>query len=366
MGTLSTIGILADGSLGTDAQTAYRDGVAGALLSGISIGSTSLPAGSFSLEGFSTDTIDVISEKYPAWYGYYVNGLLQNIAKILDIIPDTGILAPFIDPTKPVVIVIAELQEQLGQLGDEVKEVLLSQLDIVIEKSEKITAAIEDKNPSSFYDALVETINEAYAAAGESADSVIAYLEENKDKIEEKARELMFIDEIGAEIPQPEIDVEVPSLEVPSLDISFMMPGVDTSPLFYTVEVQGVDGIGTKFIKLMTAFLAIPAEIAKAIYDVIVLGLEAATSAIQKLVDAISSILTNVSDAIQQMLEALLDIVWGIISLVIDIAEFAYLEISSVINIVIFFVKYFIISLIGFLIGAGLVSYKAAQFLEIL
>lgn len=366
MGTLSTIGALSDGSLRSDTQTAYRDSVAATVKNGFSLGSSSLSPGSVSLGSFETDPIGVVEENYPAWHGYYVSGLLQSIATSLDSIPDTGILSPVLfDPTKPVVVIIAKLKDLLGQLGDEAIAVLLSQINIVISKSEDITKAIENKSPGDFFSALSNTINEAYSAAGKSADSVMAILDSSRDTIEEKAREIMFIDADGNPIPVPEISIEVPSLEIPSLDISFMAE-FNTSPLISTVEANGVDGIVTKFAKMMTAFLAIPSQISKAIHDVIVAGMEAASAAIQSLVDALNSILTNITEAVQKILDALLGFVWDIITSVIEIADVAFLEISSVLNIVIYFVKFFIISLIGFLLGSGLIAYSAAQFLAVL
>lgn len=360
MGTLSSIGVLSDGAVGSSTQTSFKDDVVSFLSNGFEIGSTILPAGSFVLEEFSNGTVDSIKQNFPSWHGYYIDGLLQSIAKSLDIIPDTGILAPtgIFDPTKPLVVIIVELKELLGQLGEEAIAVLLSQLSVVIQYSEKITAAIEEKDPTAFFDALSETVTEAYAAAGQSSSEIISTLESSREAIETKAREIMFIDIDGNPIEIPEIDVEVPSLSIPALDLSFVIPGVDTAPLFYTVEVQGIDGIGTKFLKMMTVFLSIPSQIASAVRD----GL----AAVQDIIDAIGLLLTNTIEAIQALFNAILGFVWDLISAALGIAATAFLEISSTINIVIYFVKFFIVSLIGFLLGAGLISYSAAQFLGIL
>lgn len=370
MGTLSTIGILSEGSPSIDIKNSYKSSVASALKDGRTIGSNTLAPGTYKLDGLSDGTLDFVEQKYPSWYGYYVDGLLDGIGQIVDAIPDTGILSPIgiVDPTKPIVVIIAELREILGELGSEVIEVLLSQLEIVISYSSKISSAISDKNVESFIEALSETILEAFVAAGKSPDAAINALEENKSAIETKARALMFIDEQGDPIDMPPIEIEMPQLPIPVLDISFFPEGVDPSALFYSYEIQGADGLVTKFNKINAALLTIPAKISKDVYDVVsgVVKFDEASSTIQKLVTAVRKILINFTEAIQEILDSLLGFIWDIVTSAVKLADTAFLEIASTIEVISYFVKFFIISLIGFLIGGGLIAYSAAQLFGIL
>ena len=366
MGTLETIGVISGGDITQTASTKYRDNVVDTLDIGISLGTVSLAAGSIDMGAFGTDPIGTIQEQYPAWYGFYVNGLLKNIALLLDLIPDSAILkllpTPIFDPTKPVAQVIAELQETLleieSAIGAPVVDVLISQIDVVVAKSAEISAAIANADPTAFYDALVSTIVAAFEAAGLNTSQIAAKLEEKKAEIEALASTI--IEEAASEISSA-----IPDLPIPVLDISFIDPTLDTSPLFATVEADGFDGIATKFIKMMTVFLSIPSELIQAINDIISGAISAATSILQKIADAIQKLLTNFSEAISELISAVIEFIWSLISQVINIVSVAFLEISSILNIIFFFAKCFVIVFIGFLLGSGMITLAAAKILEI-
>jgi hypothetical protein len=356
MGTLETIGVIDAGDVTTAARTKYRDSVVNSLIGGISLGAASLAPGSISMGSFETDPIDTVKQNYPAWHGFYIDGLQKNIAILLDLIPGAGILKPLgiFDPTEPVAIVISELQDLFlqieGLIGIPVADILIAHIDVTIEKSEEITAAVENADPEAFFEGVKSTIIAALEAEGIDTAPVVEKIDEQKETIISKAEEII-------EKAQIAIDVELPSLPVPSLDISFIDPALDTSPLFATIEANGYDGIGTKFIKMMTVFLSVPAKIVEAAKSAV----ESATAAIKSVVDALKLIVTNFTAAIQALLDAVIGFVWDLISQVLSIVSVAFLEISSIINIVFFFAKCFIISIIGFLLGPGLISLAAAK-----
>lgn len=366
MGTLETIGVISGGDITQSAATKYRDNVVNTLTLGISLGTVSLAAGAIDMGSFGTDPIGTIKDQYPAWYGVYVDGFLKNVALLLDLIPDSAILknlpVPIFDPTKPVAIVITELQETLlaieSAIGVPVIEVLTSQIDVVIQKSADITAAISNADPEAFYNSLVGVITAAFEAEGLDSTEVVKKIEEKKADIEDLASTLI-------EEAATQVEGIVPELPVPVLDISFLDPTLDASPLFATIEADGFDGIATKFIKMMTVFLSIPSELIKTIQEVIAGAASAANAIIQKISDAIQKLLTNFQEAITDLLNAIIDFVWSLISEVISIISTAFLEISSILNIIFFFVKSFIIVFIGFLLGSGMIALAAAKSLEI-
>lgn len=356
MGTLETVGIISGGDLTTSARTKYRDNVVSTLMGGITLGSTSLAPTSNSMGGFETDPIDTVKQNFPSWHGYYIDGLQKSVATVLDLIPSSGILKPLgiFDPTEPVATVITELQDLFLQIesliGIPVADVLISQIDVTIEKSAEITDAIAAADPDAFFEGVKNTIVAALQAEGVDIDPVVEKIDEQKETIIAKAEEII-------EKAQIEIDVELPSLSIPSLDISFIDPALDVSPLFATIEANGYDGIATKFIKIMTVFLSVPAKIVEAAQD----AAAAASAAVSAIVDALKLIVTNFQEAVVELLEAVIGFVWDLISEVLSIVSTAFLEISSTINIVFFFAKCFVISIIGFLLGAGLISLAASK-----
>jgi hypothetical protein len=365
MGTLATIGVVSDGKITQIAATRYRDNVVKTLKEGISLGSINLPPDSIDMGDFKTDSIGVIQEDYPAWHGVYVNGYIQNIGVLVDSIPDVGILktVPIFDPTKPVAIIITELQETLSSIessiGVPVVDVLISQIDVVIKNAADISSAIDVGNTTEFFNSLSNTIAEAFRSAGINPDPVVQKLEERKSEIENLATQII---EAAAEA----VSGVVPDLPIPVLDTSFIDPRLDISPLFATIESNGIDGIGTKFIKAMTVFLSIPSEIIEAVSSAISGAAQAASEAIQKISSAIGKLLTNVQEAVSDLFSSITDFVWSLLSPVIGIASTAFLEISSFLNVIFFFAKCFIVSLIGFLLGSGLISLAAAKILEII
>lgn len=376
MGTLSDIGILTDGELSTSAKQQFIESVSSMLGTGFSIGTLVLEGGMVSYEEFEGGDPDAVKEKYPAWYGIYIDGFLVNIAKILDLIPDVGVLLPFglFDPTKIILKIIVELKELIDQLSLLLSipliDILLAQISVLLAKAsellEKINAVkdaiIDALDPTdeieALYNTIKEIISDALSAAGEAVDEVISKIEEEKEQITQKLQEI--VEKIVAAL-----SLELPTLELPTLNLDFLDINF-TLPLFAIEEVDGFDGIATKFAKAMAAFIAIPAQVINEIIDAITAAAAAVTSAIQVVVEAIKTIAENILEAVQKIYEAILGFVWEIISAIIKLASVAFLEISSIINVVIFFTKYFIVSMLGFLIGAGLITYSVAQTLEIL
>lgn len=375
MGTLSTIGILDDGKVTSSVKSRYRDSVVDTVKNGISLGDTNLAGGLISLGDFETGTIDQVISTYPAWNAYYVEGLIDSIANGLDQIPDTGAAFPVLfDPTKPIAIIISELSsifEPINAiLNEPITEVVISQIGVFLDKQEEISGkleevvnAIEDGEDAAiakaeeFFEIIKDAIGEALDNAGENVEDVIEKIDEGKDSISQK------IVEIAQNIKDSALSL-VPEIPVPSLDLSFLDPSIDTTPLFAIAEVHGQDGIVTKFAKMMTAFLQLPSEIMQAVSDAIKAASEA-TETILDLVNAIKKIPTDIIQAVSDMLQALLSFIWEKISQIIGINPNAILEISSTINVVIFFVKSFIVSLVGFVLGSGLISLSVARILEL-
>ena len=370
MGTLETIGVISGGDITQTAAIKYRDNVVRTLETGISLGSVSLPAGAIDMGSFGEDSIGTIQEQYPAWHGNYVNGFLKNISILLDSIPDSGILknvpppiGPIFDPTKPIAQLISNLQETFleieSAIGIKITDVLISQIGVVTGKAAEIQTAITNADTEAFYSALVDTITSAFEAEGIDTTEIIAKLEEKKSNIEDLANNL--IEEAATEASE-----FIPDLPIPELDLSFITPGLNTSPLFATAEVDGFDGIATKFIKIMTVFLSVPSKLIQTIRDVISQSISAATATIQKIADAILKLLTNFTEAISDLISAVIDFVWSLVSEVVSIASVAFLEISSVLNVIFFFAKCFVVVFIGFLLGSGMITLAAAKSLEII
>ena len=362
MGTLETVGVISSGEITTSSRTKYRDNVVSTLLNGITLGATSLAAGTISMGNFETDPIDTVKQNYPAWHGFYIDGLQENIALLLDLIPPAAILkflpVPIFDPTEPIARVITELQDLFLQieslLGISIVDILILQIDVTIEKAAEISAAVTDENPEAFFESIKSTISAALDAEGINPDPVIQKIEEQKETVIAKGEEII-------ESAKSAVESALPDLPIPSLDISFIDPTLDTSPLFATVEANGYDGIATKFIKMMTVFLAIPAQIVEAAKN----AAEAVSDAIKAIVDALNLLITNFKEGILELLNAVVGFIWDLISQVLSIISTAFLEISSIINIVFFFAKCFIISIIGFLLGSGLIALAAAKSFEL-
>ena len=107
----------------------------------------------------------------------------------------------------------------------------------------------------------------------------------------------------------------------------------------------------------MTVFASLPAQIAEQIQEAAEFG--------ERLLAALKKLITNISEGVQELLDALLGLVWSIITSVLNIAAEALLEIVSIFQLVTFFVKYFIVSMISFLLGSGLIALSAASILGI-
>ena len=228
--------------------------------------------------------------------------------------------------------------------------------EIVDSLSEGIDAALE--KAEEFFEIIKSAIEEALDRAGEAVEEVISKIEEAKDTITQK------IVEIAENIKNAALSL-VPDFSLPVLDISFLDPSLSIAPLFATVERDGQDGIATKFIKLMTVFLKIPSEIIETVTGVITGAISEATESILQLVDAIKKIFTDIVQAVKDMLQALLGLIWERISATIDINPNAVLEIASTISVVIFFVKSFIVTLVGFVLGSGLIATSVSKILEV-
>jgi phage-related protein len=136
-----------------------------------------------------------------------------------------------------------------------------------------------------------------------------------------------------------------------------MQPDVNVAPLFATLEANQVDGIATKFIKLMTVFASLPSKIVQQIQEAVEFG--------EQLKNAFKKLITNVAEGVQELLDVLLGLVWSIITSAINVTSAIVLEAASVYQLVVFFVKYFIVSMISFLLGSGLIALSAASILGI-
>jgi phage-related protein len=373
MGALSSIGILDNGKLTDSAKTSFRIATAGSVESGFSIGASSISADLISLGNFKDLDQQEHNNQYPAWNAYYSSGLLQNIALSLDKIPDAGVLKPIglFDPTKPIVVLITKLQSLFNRIFSFLDfpfiDLLILNIDVVLSKVRQILRALDDiisnlvedglsaakDAAESFIDILKTIVREVLTRSNVSSSRISDVIESINDNIDDIKESVV---ETAQEITASSL-LSIPSLPVPSLDISFIPPGIDVTPLFATVEADGIDGIGTKFVKLMAAFLALPAKIAEQIKQ----GVQAAI----RIKEAFEILIINVAQGVQALLSALLELVWSIITSVISIAEAAILEIASIFQTVTFFVKYFIVSMISFLLGSGLIALSAAKILGI-
>ena len=131
-------------------------------------------------------------------------------------------------------------------------------------------------------------------------------------------------------------------------------------------ESDNKKNIAIKFIKTMTAFISIPVELMSKIADLISGALKEAAEAIKKIAAAIALLLSDIETAVKELLSALIGFVWDIISNILSISQIAVLEIASTLSVVIFFVKCFIVSLIGFILGSGLIAKGVAKLLELI
>jgi hypothetical protein len=376
MGTLSTVGVISSGKLSNSSAELYKTSVSNTVKNGLSIGSTDIPAGVISLGLFETGSISDIKATYPAWNSYYVDGILSNLVGSLDKIPDTGVGFPIVfDPTKPVAIILTELSEIFQPLTSilsiPLQDIILSNLSVFLEKSGEITEKLKSivdalsgtqdeivAAAENFLETIKETISESLTSAGKRTDEVISTIEENKDNIVQK------IIQIAESLKDAALSI-VPDLPIPSLDLSFISPEISVAPLFATIEANGQDGIATKFIKLLTVFLKIPSEVFEAIKTAIQEGVETASRFVADLYSAIGKLFTDITQAVKDMLSALLGFVWDRITAVLDINPAAILELSSTASAVVFFVKSLIVSLIGFVLGSGLITLSVAKLLEI-
>ena len=380
MGALSTVGVINNGGPSTLTATKFKESVTSFVSDGVSIGNTTIPTGVINIEFFENSSLDDIRKTYPAWNAQYVDGLLKNLLNSLDSIPDTGVLFPILfDPTRPIAIILKELSELFASieaaLGFSIIDIILSKIDIFLSKAAEITSKLKEiieaiaegveaalEKATEFFEIIKNAIVEAFEAAGKAVDAIIAKLNAEKDRIIQKILEI-------AEKIKNAVLALIPEFSIPSLDLSFVFPEFDLSfnitPLFATIEFDGLDGIATKFLKLMIAFLKIPIEIITSVVDAISGAVEAASEFIRQLVDSIKKIFTDIVQAVKDMLSALLGFVWDKISSLIDINPNAILETASIISIVTFFVKSFIVTMIGFILGSGLITLSVSKMLNI-
>lgn len=386
MGALSTVGAIADGAPSTITATKFKDSVVSFVQDGITIGSTTIPAGVIDIEFFKTSSIDEISREYPAWNTLYADGLLKSLLNSLDAIPDTGIAFPILfDPTRPIAIILKELSEIFASidltLSFPIIDIILSKIDIFLSKAAEITSKLKEiidaiadgaeaalEKATEFFVIIRGAIVEALEAAGEAVNTVIAKLNAEKDRIIRKIIEIAEKIKNAALSLIPEFSLPILDLSLifPEFDFSFSIPAFDISPLFATIELNGMDGIATKFLKMMVAFLKIPAEVITGVIDLITGAAAAASEFIIQLANAVKKIFTDIAQAVKDMLGALLGFVWDKISSIIDINPNAILEAASIIGIVTFFVKSFIVTMIGFILGSGLITLAASKILNII
>lgn len=385
MGALSTVGVINNGGPSTLTATKFKESVTSFVNDGVSIGNTTIPTGVINIEFFENSSLDDIRKTYPAWNAQYVDGLLKNLLNSLDSIPDTGVLFPILfDPTRPIAIILKELSELFASieaaLGFSIIDIILSKIDIFLSKAAEITSKLKEiieaiaegveaalEKATEFFEIIKNAIVEAFEAAGKAVDAIIAKLNAEKDKIVQK------IIEIAEKIKNAVLAL-IPEFSLPEFDLSFVFPEFDLSfsilpfnitPLFATIEFDGLDGIATKFLKLMIAFLKIPIEIITGVIDVIKGVAAAASEFIIQLANSIKKIFTDIVQAVKDMLSALLGFVWDKISNLIDINPNAILETASIISIVTFFVKSFIVTMIGFILGSGLITLSVSKMLNI-
>lgn len=361
MGTLSSIGVITGGDISLAASTKYRDAVSNSIENGFEIGSVEVQGGVINMGSFDTDPIDNIEDQYPAWYGFYVSGLLKNIALSLDTIPSTGALKPvgIFDPTAPVLIIIVKLQDLFlsieNRIGIPINDVLISQIDILIQKAGDIIAALGESDTEAFFTSLKDTLVAAFNSAGKDSSDLLRGLDNRKEEIENAAQEIIANS-------ASEISNLIPSLPVPELDTSFMQPGLDITPIFAKTESDGYDGIVTKFVKLMTVFLSIPGKIIESITSLS----GNVSQAVSRVKDSISQLLTNFTEGVTSLLNAIISIVWNEITNLLSISNSAILEIASIVNVVLFFSKCLAVSLVGFLLGPGLIAFAVGKSLSII
>ena len=355
MGTLETIGIIStDGKPTKEIIDSFRKSVGDFTTGGIEIGSTSVKPEE-TIGDFWTLDIARHKEKYPSWHGYYIDGLLTSVAGSLDKIPDTGILMPIgvFDPTKPIALILSKLKDLFDGLGID-DAFLIANLGKILENA----------------GALAEGFNNIIKGKADAPNSFLATLNDaldNKlDKIstDEKDKILESIEAVAKEMSIPQLPI--PDIPIPVLDVSFMMPGIDIAPLFATKEAHGIDGIGTKFIKSMAAFISIPLDIMSKVGEFIADSTKLVDGIIKQIASAIGKFFTNIAEAVADLFSALVGFVWDIISNILSISQIAILEIASTLSLVIFFVKCFIIAMIGFLLGSGLIAKSSAQLLELI
>ena len=360
MGTLETIGIISsDGKPSQPIIDNFRKSVGDFTSGGIEIGSTSVKPEE-TIGDFWTLDIASHKEKYPSWHGYYIDGLLTSVAGSLDKIPDTGILMPIgvFDPTKPIALILSKLQGLFDGLGID-EAFLIANLGKILENADALGKGLQ---------LIIDNIaTDAAGAIGDFFDILNNALSNKLDDIgkEEKEDILSAIETVAKEI-EAMMKLPIPVIPIPVLDLSFILPGIDPLPLFFTKEIQGADGIAIKFIKTMTAFISIPVELMSKIADLISGALKEAAEAIKKIAAAIALLLSDIETAVKELLSALIGFVWDIISNILSISQIAVLEIASTLSVVIFFVKCFIVSLIGFILGSGLIAKGVAKLLELI
>jgi hypothetical protein len=376
MGALSNIGVIESidrrSRLSSRPKTLFKDETVSSVENGFSIGTFQVPPIPVPLGKFASENDQAHADAFPAWNGMYVTGLLENVALLLDAIPDAGILKPIglFDPTKPILIVINKLRSLFDRIFSfltfSIDSLLLLHLDIVLSKADVIIAALNEvidalsdgveaakDAASGFVDVIKDTVQSVMSAERidrSIIDDTIQKISESSTQIKEAAVETAL------EITES-VNLPIPSFPIPSLDVSFMQPDVNLAPLFATLEANQVDGIATKFIKLMTVFASLPSKIVQQIQEAVEFG--------EQLKNAFKKLITNVAEGVQELLDVLLGLVWSIITSAINVTSAIVLEAASVYQLVVFFVKYFIVSMISFLLGSGLIALSAASILGI-
>lgn len=367
MGTLSTLNIVDGDKVSFSTRTKYKNSVSDSLKKGIDYGSLNLEPGTIKMDNFESSSVDDVKNLYPSWHGYYIDGLLDSSFSTLDKIPDLGVLKPLgiFDPTAPIAKVITQLEDVFAPIetaiGVPVVDVLISKIDIVIEKSSLLTESIKVKDPQKFFDVLKEIIKSSFESANRETTEILNKIDEKEDSIKSLAKNL--IDEAVSSATEI---VKIPQPPIPKLDISFIQMNVNPSPLFASIETNKIaDGIATKFIKTMTLFIELPLKILQEVQETIQ-SLAASTSkVISDIVTAIKTLLTNIGEGVRLLFSSIFDFIWLKISDLLGIASNAFFEISSIFNIVMFFTKAFITSLVGFLLGGGLITLSIAKSFEI-
>jgi len=369
MGALRSIGVIESNKLSSAARTKFKDATVETVKSGLRVGDTTLPSGTIDLGDFESLRSRQHEDNFPAWNGFYQTGLLQNIALLLDNVPDAGILKPLgiFDPTKPILMVITKLRALFDRIFSfltvDIVDLLLENIHILFEFLDDIIESITEiatklinegltaaKNAAErFLDIMVRIISRVLPNR-ENLDQVTRQIDSNKEEIKTEivnvAREIA----VSSELP-------LPTFSIPDFDLSFMPPNADISPLFATVETDGKDGIATKFIKMIVFFAKIPGFFIEKIKE---LG-----EFFDRIKTILLKILQNVAEGIVELLQFIVGIVWEQIKSLLQIVDDAILEIASLMQIVIHFSKYLAISLIAFLLGSGLVVLSAAKALDI-